>query len=418
MLFHSSPVGGHSGVAATFQKVTSLLYCRGLKKDVREFVRNCEVCQRNKYDTSASPGLLQLLPIPDGIFSNISMDFITGLPKSQGKDVILVVVDRLTKYGHFMSVSHPYGAATVAQIFIDQVYRLHGLPSSIVSDRDAVFVSNLWQELFKQLGVTLCLSSSYHPQTDGQTEVVNRCIESYLRCMAGERPTTWAKWIPLAEWWYNTSYHSTIKMTLFEALYGFTPPFHIPYFPKDSKIEAIDALLRDREEGIKLLKFYLERAQNRMKQVADRKRSERHFKVGDWVYMKLQPYRQHTLKNHRSQKLQPKYFGPFKILERVGSVAYRLDLPKTSLIHPTIHVSQLKLAHASKDGIVPLPSEINEQRLPETVLERRMVKRGNKAATKILVKWVGHSMDEATWIFLDDFKKDFPDFDLEDKLVA
>lgn len=113
------------------------------------------------------------------------MDFITWLPKSQGKEVILVVVDRLTKYCHFMGLIHPYGASTVAQIFINQLIGYTAFSSSIASDRDAVFVSTLWQELFKQLGVTLCHSSSYHPQTNGQTEVVNRCIKSYLRCMAG-----------------------------------------------------------------------------------------------------------------------------------------------------------------------------------------------------------------------------------------
>lgn len=177
---------------------------------MRVFVRNCETCQRNKYERVATPGLLQPLETPQSIFTDISMDFITGLPKSQGKEVIFVVVDRLTKYSHFIALSHPYSATTVAQTFIDQIYRLHELPNTIVSDRDAIFVSTFWQELLKQLGVSLCLSSAYHPQTDGQTEVVNRCLESYLRCMAGKRPTTWAKWIPLAKWWYNTTYHSTI----------------------------------------------------------------------------------------------------------------------------------------------------------------------------------------------------------------
>lgn len=123
------------------------------------------------------------------------MDFISGLPNSKGKDVIFVVVDWLSKYSHFMVISHPYLAATVAQVFIENIYRLHGLPSN----RDPVFVGEFWKELFKQLGVSICTSFVYHPQTDGQTELVNRCLETNLRCMTGERPSSWTNWLPLAE---------------------------------------------------------------------------------------------------------------------------------------------------------------------------------------------------------------------------
>ena len=177
-------------------------------------VRSCSTCQQFKYDTSASPGLLQPLPIPERIWTDISMDFLEGLPVAKGKSVILVVVDRLSKYAHFMALSHPYTAAVVAQIFLDNIYRLHGLPNSIVSDRDKIFVSQFWQELFKLMGTQLKLSTSYHPQTEGQTEVVNRSLQTYLRCMSSERPKDWVNWLPLAKWWYNTSYHSSIRTTL------------------------------------------------------------------------------------------------------------------------------------------------------------------------------------------------------------
>lgn len=140
-LFHSSPIAGHSRVSATLQRLKSYFYWKGQTKDVRQFIRHCDTCQRSKNETVAPPGLLNPLPIPQHVFSDISMDFIGGLPKSKGKDTIFVVVDRLTKYAHFMALSHPYVAADVAQVFSDQVYKLHGWPTTIVSDRDAVFLS-------------------------------------------------------------------------------------------------------------------------------------------------------------------------------------------------------------------------------------------------------------------------------------
>lgn len=170
-----------------------------------------------------SPGLLQPLPILTKIWCDISMDFVEGLPKSEGKDVILVIVDRLTKYAHFLPLSHPFSASQVAKLFLDHIYKLHGLPQTIVTDRDKIFTSNLWKEMFKQLGTSLQYSTSYHPQTDGQTERVN-CLENYLRPMCFCNPKKWMSWLSLAKYWYNTNFHSSLNCTPFQALYGVWPP--------------------------------------------------------------------------------------------------------------------------------------------------------------------------------------------------
>jgi transposase InsO family protein len=163
-----------------------LFYWRGMKQEVEDFVKQCSICQHAKHSNSLPPGLLQPLPIPQGAWQDLSMDFIEGLPKSKGFNVILVIVDRFTKYAHFVPIRHPFTTRTIAKSVFDNVVKLHGLPKTIVSDRDKVFTSSFWKELFSLMGTMLVMSSSYHPQTDGQTERVNQCLEMYLRCAVYE----------------------------------------------------------------------------------------------------------------------------------------------------------------------------------------------------------------------------------------
>lgn len=186
---HGSSEGGHSGITATIKRAEALFYWPGLRKDLAEFVKQCDVYQRNKHEHVLSPGLLQPIPIPNQAWEVITMDFVEGLPKSNGKDTILVTVDKFTKGCHLMALSHPYTASQVAQLVLDHVIKLHGTPKAIISDRDKIFISSFWKELFKAMGTQIKLSSAYHPQTDGQSERVNQCIEMYLRCMTGHKLT-------------------------------------------------------------------------------------------------------------------------------------------------------------------------------------------------------------------------------------
>lgn len=182
---------------------------------MHEFVRACEICQRQKYAATTPSGLLQPLSIPVSVWSEISMDFITGLSKNNGYEAILAVVDRLSKYSHFIPLKHPFTACSIATNFAKEVVRLHGIPESILSDRDPLFVSHFWKELFQLLGTVLKMSSSYHPQTYGQTKVVNKCLEAYLRCFVSEQPKSWSHWLPWAELWYNTTFHVSTGFTPF-----------------------------------------------------------------------------------------------------------------------------------------------------------------------------------------------------------
>ncbi|KAA3467299.1 reverse transcriptase [Gossypium australe] len=316
------------------------------------------------------------------------MDFIKGLPISRGNDIILVVVDRHTKYGHLVALSHPFTALKVAQEYLNQVYKLYEALESIVSDYDKIFINQFWQELIQKLKTRLHLSTAYHPETDRQIEVFNRC-------MTGEKPGDWLLWLALDECWYNSIFHSTIHTTPYE---------HLPYLVGISPIGNVDRKLQQREAVRKLLKFHLKRVQDRMKYLANHKRSGREFQVGEFVYLKVQPYRQHTIKKF------PKFFRPLAINARVGNVAYKLKLPSSSRIHPTFHVSQLK-KHVGKAPVqfVLLVVGTDDVMLkePTRILERRIVKRGNQAVTEVLVEWTNTLPEDLMWEPLQELQRDF-----------
>ena len=269
------------------------------------------------------------------------MDFIEGLPTSNKQNVILVVVDKLTKYVHFIALAHPYTTAIVTSLFLHYVFKLHGMPSSIASDRDTAFTSLFWEELFRQQGVDLAMSSSYHPQSDRQTEVVNKSLDQYLRAFASDKPSLWVEWLPLAKYWFNTNYHATTKISPFEALYGYQPPKLVEFVFVTTKVATVEDLLEHRQQVMGLLQDNLVTAQARMKLQADKHRQERQFEVGDWVFLRLQPFKQKSM-HKKLGKLGLKFYGPFQVLEKIGAVVYKLELPEDANIHPIFHLSCLK----------------------------------------------------------------------------
>ena len=406
---HSSALGGHSGFPVTYTRLKQLFSWRGMKSAVRSFVSTCLTCQQAKPDRAKLPGLLQPLPVPAAAWQIVSLDFVEGLPRSGNANCILVVVDSFTKYAHFITLLHPFTAAKVAQLFLNNVYRLHGLPTIIISDRDRVFTSTFWKELFRLADVSLQMSSSYHPKSDGQTERLNQTMETFLRCFANACPTKWSSWIPLAEFWYNASTHSATGFSPFEALYG-APPRHfgISVFD-DVVVPELSSWLQNRHAIGELIKQHLARAKLRMKRQADKHRSERSFQVGDMVFVKLQPYVQTSLAPRANQKLSFKFYGPFEVLARIGTVAYKLQLPSTSSVHPVFHVSQLKAAILPGTPVLSsFPTDIELPRVPEEILQQRVVPTANGTVEQVLVRWSGWDRDMATWENAAHLRQSFP----------
>jgi len=257
--------------------------------DVCQFVLACLDCQATKYEAKKPAGLLYSLPAPSRPSKDLSMDFIVGLPLYHDNTTILVVVDRFSKGIHLGMLVTNYTASSVALLFMEIMGKNHGMPKSIVSDRDPLFVSRFWQELFRLSETKLRMSSSYHPQMDGQTEVLNRVMEQYLRAFMHNKPKSWGKLLLWATWCYNTSIHSATGVSPFEETFGRKPPSIPQYLTSDSQVIAVDNILNEREVVFTTLSKKLSKAQQRMKLTVDVHRWDVMFEPGEWVMVKLRP---------------------------------------------------------------------------------------------------------------------------------
>lgn len=314
-----------------------------------------------------------------------------------GFTVIFVVVDRVSKYAHFVPLKHPYTALTVGTVFLREVVWLHGIPESIVSDRDKVFLSLFWRELFHLQGTHLKRSTTYHPQTDEHNEVVNHCLETYLRYFVSNSTKKWVRWLSWAEYWYNTTFHTSTRTTPFRVLYGRDPPHLLHYGTQRTSVSTIGQYLQERDRVLLELRGDLLKAQQLMKIQADKNRKEVEFAVGERVFLKLRPYRQQSVAKHVNEKLAARYFGPLEILACIVRVAYKLRLLPSARIHDVFHVSQLRKAIGNREAFTQLPATLTDDM--EVLLQPGQVEgvRDGVMVREVLIRWKDLPMYEATW---------------------
>jgi hypothetical protein len=381
-----------------------------MKKQTKEFVQTCLICQRAKPDRSKYPGLLEPLPTPDAAWQTVTMDFIEGLPTSGTANSIMVVVDKYTRYAHFIPLHHPFTAAKVAAAYMTNVFKLHSLPKVMISDRDPIFTSRFWKELFELLGSELRMSSAYHPQTDGQSERVNQCLEIYLRCFTHACPTKWSQYLAFAEYWYNTSYHSAIQMSPFVALYGHEPRHWGLDSSYTCSAPSLEEWLDERKHIQLVLQQNLHRARQYMKNQADKKRTERKFELRDEVFVKLQPYVQSSVTRRSNQKFACRYFGPYSVIKIINPVAYEVALPQGSKVHPVFHVSQLhKVLKPGTPIATKLPDNTDRVYNPVKILAHRWRQTPTGRREQVQVQWPPDCELDITWEDKVELQTRFPD---------
>lgn len=337
------------------------------------------------------------------------MDYIVDLPVSNGYDSIFVVVDRFTKQAHFIRAHKDDTAPTLAKHFLENIFRLHGLPTDIVSDRGSTFNSHFWRAFLKQLDIKPNLSTAFHPQSDGQTERINQTVEMHLRIFCDFLQTNWSDLLPLAEHAYNAAHHSTIGMSPFFANKGYNPRLSITL--RDTEVPAANERLQRLQEVHEQCRTAIKDALEKHSFYANKKRKEAPpFEVGDKVWL----HRRYVKTNRPSSKLDAKRLGPFKVLEKVGKSAFRLELPATMQIHPVFHVSLLEKYHANRhpERETPAPPDpvIREDGQPaymvERILKSKYVGRGRNRHLEYFVHWEGYPSSEDSWILASDLNDD------------
>ncbi|CAH9138313.1 unnamed protein product [Cuscuta epithymum] len=393
----------HPGGTKMYRDLKESYWWSGMKRDIAEYVSRCLTCQQVKAEHQHPAGLLQPLTIPEWKWEHVTMDFVVGLPRTVNNyDAVWVVVDRLTKSAHFLPINITYPLERLAKLYTEEIVRLHGVPISIVSDRDPRFTSRFWPKFQASLGTKLKFSTAFHPQTDGQSERVIQILEDMLRACALEFQGSWDKHLALVEFAYNNSYQASIGMPPYEALYGRKCRTPLCWDEVgEAKLEGIE-LVEITKAKVRIIRDRLKAAQDRQKSYADKRRRPLEFEVGDEVFLRISPWKG-IIRFVSRGKLNPRYIGPFEILERIGAVAYRLKLtPELEKIHDVFHVSMLKKyirdpSHILEKPPVEIRGDLQYAVEPVKIVGQQVKKLRNKEIPMVKVLWRSDRVEEETW---------------------
>ncbi|KAG7568008.1 Integrase catalytic core [Arabidopsis thaliana x Arabidopsis arenosa] len=338
---HGGGLMGHFGVAKTLSIMQDHFFWPHMKRDVERICSRCTTCKIAK-SKSQGQGMYTPLPIPSAPWTDISMDFVLGLPRTRnGRDSVFVVVDRFSKMAHFIPCHKTDDASNIADLFFKEIVRLHGMPRTIVSDRDTKFLSYFWKTLWSKLGTKLCFSTTCHPQTDGQTEVVNRTLGTLLRTVIKKNLKSWEDCLPHVEFAYNHAVHSTTCFSPFQLVYGFNPltPLDLTPLPLSERV-SMDG--KKKAELVKLMhekaKQNIEHKTEQYRKQANKGRNKKTFEPGDlvWIYL-----RKERFPEERKSKLLPRVDGPFTILEKINDNAYKIDLQGKYSVSSSFNIADI-----------------------------------------------------------------------------
>ena len=395
--YHLSSVAVHPGIVKTVYALASRFYWPGLRKDVQVIVRECPRCQVIKSPTNPSPVPTYSDDAPPCKWHTIMMDFFTGLPpSSDGFDSILTVVDVLTRRTHFIPCQKIDTAEDTARRFFHVIFRLHGLPSKIISDRDTRWTSSFWSSIMNSLDVQLNLSTSFHPQTDALSENRHRTLALWMRAFSERQKSLWTESLPLLEFALNNSTNATISMSPFEADCGFQPRSPLGFSFENLANPSVHSFLQQSKELVVYLQASLQSLQeNNTVPPAP-------FKPGDKVLVKIRDF--FSKKGPYKNSLRTPWIGPFTILSKSGLTSFRLDLPKQWKLHDVFHAALLKPFLGKVDRIQPPPPAKLIGGQEEFVVEDILAERTTKTGTQFLTSWTRYPLSECTWQDFDSIK--------------
>ena len=394
-LYHDVPAAGHEGRWKTVELVTKNYWWPSVMRDVGKYVEGCDLCQRMKNRTEEPVGKLKLSEVPQKTWTHLTVDFITKLLVVVGKDVVLVVCNWLSKMTHFVATTEGTSAEGLARLFRDNVWKLHGLPESVVLNRGPQFVAELTKELNRMLGIKMKLSTAFHPQTDGQTERMNQELEQYLWFFIENRQKDWPEWLAAAEFAINNKVHTATKVSPFMANYGKELRMGGDIRRK-GKVESVTEFVERMKKVQEEAEAALKKTQEEMKRYVDRGRRETEvWKKGDRVLLSTKNL---VFKERPTKKLTERYVGPYAIEEVVLSSAVKLRLPCLMRIHPVVNVSRIvKYKEQVKGQKKKEGKPVEVEGVGEWEVEKILNKKKMSGIEKYLIRWKGFTAEGDTW---------------------